>query len=96
MEITRAILDLISDDRYLLWEVRAAAGNDLDLEDLIGVVVDLVHQRIVTCSSGPIMGNGHMKMLSSEDSISELIKRDNWIPPKTDDVEAIWLQLTDA
>ena len=95
MNNTPIILDLISDDRYLLWEVKAVAVNAFDLNNLIQEVIDLVKRRIVICSSGAILGDAPIMKLSIKNSIIALENISNWCPPKSDLTKAIWLEIAE-
>jgi hypothetical protein len=93
MSTENIILDLISDDRYLLWEVKSSTGDDIHLSEIIEIVINLIKRGIVTCSISPILGNDSVKILSSEDSIDKLQYIPNWDPPVSDTADAIWLEL---
>ena len=91
MHITSVILELLSDDRYLLWEVRAAA-EDYSINDVVEEVINLVKNRIVICVSEPVLGSTSIRRLSAEQSIEALREKGNWFPPRSDISNSIWLE----
>jgi hypothetical protein len=96
MTLQEAIVSLLSDDRYLLYEVRGASEvqNSLGVRpfsDLINEVKNLIDQNIVICTLSPVLGKGQYHTLEP-DAAKQMISLDaSWEPPDDDFADTPWL-----
>ena len=93
MSVDDAIVELVSDDLYLLWEVKAeATANGLvSLGDVIIHTLELLRKDRVSCWATSIDGKASAVIMRKDDAVLALSDCTNWNPPKLDSDVAFWL-----
>ena len=87
-----AILDLLSDDYYLLWEVRDVARKSDDSasnEMIMDSVIDLVGKGVVVCYVSPGLGVEGLIALNQSEATRLIRREESWLVPSSDGADII-------